>query len=359
MTEETIQTVLPYAPIPFRQAGKWTLAYETLLQNQTSRRWKLCEIKVTDTGSGRQISVWGEKEIAENSRFLQADYRPIEAEALDAGLVQLVYHWPTYDERADVPETLHHVFVLQDETGAGMQLETDVRVQQIQAPVIRPPLLGEGWLAADAATNFTGHRRTLIPVDGQPYFAQRYAVDWIRFGEDGMLVNGPAEKNECWYCYGAEIHAVADGVITMTQDGIVENVALGAPVIKITWETAAGNLIIQDIGAGQYAFYAHLLPGSLTVKDGDHVRAGQVIARLGNSGNSDAPHLHFHIGNRNSPLGAQGIPYHFAAYRSTGIAGTTDEIMQRLTEGKPWENAQAPALREDEMFASNEVVILE
>ena len=174
-----------------------------------------------------------------------------------------------------------------------------------------------------------------------------------------MLVNGPAEKNECWYCYGAEVRAVADGVISMTQDGIVENVALGKPVIEITWQTAAGNLIIQDIGDGRFAFYAHLIPGSLTVKEGEHVRAGQVIARLGNSGNSDAPHLHFHIGTRNSPLGAQGLPYQFAAYRRTGYAGSTDEIMQRLTDGKPWEDAQAPVLREDDMFASNDVVILE
>lgn len=49
-----------------------------------------------------------------------------------------------------------------------------------------------------------------------------------------------------------------------------------------------------DLGDNRHAFYGHLLPGSLRVKPGDRVRRGQVIGRLGNSGNSTGPHLHFH-----------------------------------------------------------------
>ncbi|MEM5776573.1 MAG: M23 family metallopeptidase, partial [Anaerolineaceae bacterium] len=246
-----------------------------------------------------------------------------------------------------------------DENGTGKEVERDVYIQHTQPVVIRPPLVGRGWLAAEGASNFTGHRRTPIPIDAQPYFAQRYAVDWIQYGENGLPVHGPAERNESWFCYGAEVLAVADGVITMTQDGIIENVALEKPAIEITLQSAPGNLIIQEIGDGRFAFYAHLIPGSLTVKEGDRVRAGQVIARLGNSGNSDAPHLHFHIGSRNSPLGAQGLPYHFAAFQRAGYAGSTDEVMRRLTAGEAWQSDQAPEWRENEMFASNDVINLE
>ena len=68
-------------------------------------------------------------------------------------------------------------------------------------------------------------------------------------------------------------------------------------------------MVVIDIGGGNFAFFAHLKPGSLRVKLGDHVARGDVIALLGNTGNSDAPHLHFHVMDGPSPLDANGRPY--------------------------------------------------
>jgi murein DD-endopeptidase MepM/ murein hydrolase activator NlpD len=79
--------------------------------------------------------------------------------------------------------------------------------------------------------------------------------------------------------------------------------------VPITLETVAGNHIILDLGHGRYALYAHLQPGSLKVKLGDHVKRGQVLALVANSGNSIEPHLHFQLTNGNSPQGSEGIPY--------------------------------------------------
>lgn len=77
--------------------------------------------------------------------------------------------------------------------------------------------------------------------------------------------------------------------------------------------------MILDIGNGRYALYAHLKPGSLAVSAGDHVARGQVLGELGQSGNSTAPHLHFHIMDRpsSSGLGAQGVPYVFESFVGT------------------------------------------
>jgi murein DD-endopeptidase MepM/ murein hydrolase activator NlpD len=103
---------------------------------------------------------------------------------------------------------------------------------------------------------------------------------------------------------------VADGVVTETKDGIPQNVpGLESRAVPITLETVAGNHIILDLGHGRYALYAHLQTGSLKVKLGDHVKRGQVLALVGNSGNSIEPHLHFQLTNGNSPLGSEGIPY--------------------------------------------------
>ena len=78
---------------------------------------------------------------------------------------------------------------------------------------------------------------------------------------------------------------------------------------KLTVETVDGNHIVEDIGGGVCAFYAHLQKGSLLVKPGDKVHKGDKIAKLGNTGNSNASHMHFHLMNGPSVLGSDGLPY--------------------------------------------------
>ena len=80
--------------------------------------------------------------------------------------------------------------------------------------------------------------------------------------------------------------------------------------------------MVIDIGGGRYAFYAHVQPGSLRVKVGDKVKRGQVLALVGNSGNSTEPHLHFHVVDGIAPgtstLGAEGVPYAFEQFEVLG-----------------------------------------
>jgi hypothetical protein len=74
------------------------------------------------------------------------------------------------------------------------------------------------------------------------------------------------------------------------------------------------------LSAGAYnrtfVHYAHLQRNSVTVKAGQAVRRGQVIGRLGNSGNTNAAHLHFNITDDPSPEAAQGLPFVFDAFES-------------------------------------------
>jgi murein DD-endopeptidase MepM/ murein hydrolase activator NlpD len=80
------------------------------------------------------------------------------------------------------------------------------------------------------------------------------------------------------------------------------------------------------MGKGRFAFYAHLQPGSIRVKVGDTVKTGQVLGLLGNSGNSDAPHLHFHIMDGPRPLSSNGLPYRFTRFTSAGTLTNLAEI---------------------------------
>lgn len=90
-------------------------------------------------------------------------------------------------------------------------------------------------------------------------------------------------------------------------------------------DEADGNFIVQDIG-GAYVLYAHMQPGSVTAKPGDKVKRGDRLGKVGNSGNSQAPHLHLHVMDGPSPLQSNGLPYVVDDFVATAIdeAGTAD-----------------------------------
>ena len=90
--------------------------------------------------------------------------------------------------------------------------------------------------------------------------------------------------------------------------------------------------MILDVSHGHFAVYAHLQPGSLRIKVGDHVTAGQVLALVGNSGNSDAPRLHFRLVEANSPMAAEGTPFELATLTQLGVVDDSEA----LDAGEPW-----------------------
>jgi murein DD-endopeptidase MepM/ murein hydrolase activator NlpD len=86
--------------------------------------------------------------------------------------------------------------------------------------------------------------------------------------------------------------AVADGTVTTAVDGLAD-----VPVGGSTWHDMAGNHVVLDIGGGHYVLYGHLKQGNLRVRVGDQVHRGQVIGQVGDSGNSEEPHLHLQVQN--------------------------------------------------------------
>ncbi len=93
-------------------------------------------------------------------------------------------------------------------------------------------------------------------------------------------------------------------------------------------------MLVIDIGDGAYAFYAHLQPNSLKFKLGDTVKTGDIVGLLGNTGNSTAPHLHFHLMDGTSPLDANGLPYVFSKFSTRGVVTMSDDN-DPLEKGDP------------------------
>jgi hypothetical protein len=168
------------------------------------------------------------------------------------------------------------------------------------------------------------HRAALLPLDGAFQAAQRFAIDFAQLDAQGRLFEGPRNLLTSYAYYGDKIRSVAAGVVAATQDGLPDNTPGSFSELENLGK-GEGNFVIVDIGAGRFAFYTHMIPGSLKVKVGDHVAAGQILGLLGNSGNSDAPHLHFAILDRPSPFNSNSLPYEFSSFDSEGTVTTSDD----------------------------------
>ncbi|GAN76279.1 M23 family metallopeptidase [Acidisphaera rubrifaciens] len=202
------------------------------------------------------------------------------------------------------------------------------------AVVIDPPLHGARWIVANGCCDtLTSHRGAVMAVNGVQRTPERFAIDLLQLRPDGRLYTGDRNRLESYPYFGVPVYAVADGTVVNLYDKAVEQVP-GRPATGITPENIGGDMLVIDIGGGNFAFFAHLKPGSLRVRLGDRVTRGQVIASLGNTGNTDAPHLHFHVMDGTSPLDANGKPYVFRQFAGRGILDD-DSAEGMFVAGKP------------------------
>lgn len=331
------------------EAGSF-LAYELHVTNMTAQPTTLKKVEVaTDDGERHVLLALSDTSLARVISRPGVTMAIAEQPKLGGGLRAIVFLWVPIDGRTPLSHIRHRITV---EQGSG----DSARVQELDGPavpvsrtavVIGPPLRGGPWLAANGPGNTSGHRRALIPIGGSPAIAQRFAIDYVKVGDDGRTFTGDRLKNESYHAEGQDALAVADGIVVALKDGIPENVpGITSRAVPITLETVGGNHVILDIGDGRYAFYAHIKPGTLRVRQGERVRRGQVVGLVGNSGNSTEPHLHFHISDANSPLGSEGIPYTHDAVELVGRCRVIGAACERTT----------PAVRRGEMPMQNVLV---
>jgi hypothetical protein len=181
-----------------------------------------------------------------------------------------------------------------------------------QAPlVIEPPFKGDGWVNGNGCCLEVGpHRFVMNAMNGRLDPSEGFAIDWIKVDAEGKAFRGDGKKSENWLCYGVDVLAVGPGTVVETMRDLPDETP-GVPPTITDVTHIAGNHVLLDLGGGHYAMYAHLAPKSLTVHVGDHVKSGDKIGLLGNSGNSTGPHLHFQISDRPSTLDVTSMPYVF------------------------------------------------
>jgi murein DD-endopeptidase MepM/ murein hydrolase activator NlpD len=173
-------------------------------------------------------------------------------------------------------------------------------------------------------------------MNGVTRVPQRYAQDWVYLDPvTGQAAHDDASLAKNYYGYGKDVYSVEAGTVVDVLDGLpdVEKIYSAPPA---TIPTMAGNYVIVDIGNKKYACYAHLAPGSIRVKTGDVVKEGQGLGQVGNSGNSDLPHLHFQVVTGTpSFLGAEGYPH---MYRSFDLIGGVNQTLAEEMKSRPGYN---------------------
>ncbi|HKF21138.1 MAG TPA: M23 family metallopeptidase [Candidatus Angelobacter sp.] len=172
------------------------------------------------------------------------------------------------------------------------------------------PFRGLGVVGQDWATN-GGHGAGHGGSNGN-----EFALDLRGLDENYAEQKNDADENASAAGWGREILAPAAGTVTYARNDVPNNphpgkdpglyTTLHDPIMAI-----AGNCVIIDHGNSEYSVMMHLQQGSVTVKVGERVAAGQVIGRLGNSGNSFGPHLHYQLQSGPQILHDQSLPFRF------------------------------------------------
>ncbi|MDD4566490.1 MAG: M23 family metallopeptidase [Methanoculleus chikugoensis] len=325
-----VNVTVPFAPIPVSSQNGVNLAYELELSPTGDETFVPENVEVIDPATGDVLwSVDGELLAV---LYHPATSPPPTAEELEDGTGKLplprISLWFKVAPDA-VPDRLVHRLTL-NPAGSGLPPVTltggNVTVRKDLAPVvIGSPVRGPGWTAAETTDPMTHHFLGQITMNGVTRVPQRYAQDWIYLDPaTGQAAAGNVTLAKNFFGYGREIYSVANGTVVDAMDGLPDHECIySAPPATVA--TAAGNYVIVDIGNQKFACYAHMIPGSLRVGIGDSVTEGQVLGLMGNSGNSDLPHLHFQVvTDTPSFLGAEGYPH---VYRSFDVIGGVNQTL--------------------------------
>ena len=200
---------------------------------------------------------------------------------------------------------------------------------------LKLPLRGR-IIVQDGHDFYAHHRRIDVRHPAAKQFKisanfARFSYDFCSVDEDGRLYRNDGARNEDWYGFGASVYAPAGGTVVAAADGTRDNVRGDAPRFQPddllrNPMSFAGNRIVIDHGDGEYSLFAHLKEGSLTVRAGDKINAGQPIAKIGASGDASMPHLHYEL--RSGPgRDSDGLPSSFDGFRR--LLGSTSVDIKR------------------------------
>ena len=326
-----VEARVPMAPTPARGSdGHMHLEYELHVTNfyASNGPLHLRELSVFAQGASSPLATYKANDLADIARpHLE---KSSDAVLLPAGSRTVFFLWITLPDGAVMPKILLHHMSFEDAKGIKRELQ-GVSVTLPQRPVITlaPPLPGgRNWLVSEGPGNSHSHHwGSLLALNGVVTIPQRYAIDYVGLNARGHALEVAPDKvrdsvNTDWFGYDSDVLAVADGVVRDARDELPDGKPMSSNKDEsdLTARGLYGNFVILEIAPGVFAHYAHLRPGSIRVHAGERVHSGEMIAHLGDSGNSAAPHLHFHLSDKPTFEESEGLPFRFAHFINEGTA---------------------------------------
>ena len=249
------------------------------------------------------------------------------------------------------PERAVITAILQRPDGTVFNLSETLAVTRYDPPIAYISPVDGTWLMHAIPGIQSHHRLNLVT---------EFAVDFFRVDAEGETHDGrdPLDAST-WYGYGEPVRAVADGEVVfviadqvqdraamMRQDGETRQDA-GRRIQRYNFmrmrenfrAAAGGNLVTlrhEENGRVEYSSYGHLAAGSVTVEAGDFVRQGQVIGRVGDTGDSAAVHLHFQINEGPDAFMSRSLPAMFTDLEPVEVSLDPGRFVRAPV--RDWEN---------------------
>ncbi len=243
---------------------------------------------------------------------------------VNAAKTLLIFN-PFYSFSKDIPiDHIKFEIILTDVWTKTFVESVTIPVKEYQQTISHSlPLKGLSFIA-DGNDYYSHHRRfdfthiaaKILAMDEQ---SNRYGYDFQTVKEDGQLYKNDGKELSDWYCFGQNVYATAAGTVVDAVDGAVDP-RIGTLAFNYQTDVPGnvkimgGNYIVIQHQDNTFSQFFHLKKGSVQVAIGDKVKKGQLIAQVGNSGDSFKPHLHYQISDSKNLFNSAGLPVYFSDY---------------------------------------------
>ena len=303
------------------------LNFDFLLENQTSHRLILSSIT---------LSVFDERGWLTRREFVneysRASLEISSRRVVEAATSTLVFNPFHFFSRSVPLKRLRYGFTFRTEDGK-TRYRSDIDVSpvpyqtktQLILPVRGRVLVWDGHDYQSHHRRFDYTRRAFRRLGLKTNY-QRYAYDFVVVDDQGLMHRaepsagdewypGKSDTNEAYHGFGVPIYAAGTGRVAAIHDGEPDNRSFNQAELATRETARGGNYVVVDHLNGEFSWFGHLKQGSISVKIGQQVKQGEVIARMGASGDSLFPHLHYELRNGVGAKDVEGLPSYFTDFR--------------------------------------------
>jgi hypothetical protein len=152
-------------------------------------------------------------------------------------------------------------------------------------------------------------------------YSQPFALDLVKLGPDNAVYRGNGRSLTDHYSWDQPVYATAGGKVAYVCYDMPDMLPGALPdqaILRGDMRRILGNAVAISHANGEFSYFAHLQQASIPVNVGEMIRRGALIGRVGNSGNSPGPHLHFHVMNGPNLFIDQGLPFKFSHFSAGG-----------------------------------------